>query len=139
MSYHTKTLLMSRKNMLFTGQPIFSQILQLIPRSMVGRLSSRHQSDRYVKTFKSWDHMVTMLYQGFFQCLSLRELITGLQANSERLRHLGLSNTPRRSTVADANIRRPAAFFEELYHAIYTLHAQSFTGQPAHGAKNVHY
>lgn len=69
--------------------------------------------------------MVAMLYQGFFQCLSLRELITGLQANSERLRHLGLSNTPRRSTVADANIRRPAAFFEDLYHAIYRLHAES--------------
>lgn len=116
---------MSHKNTLFTGQPIFSQILQLIPRSLVGRLSSRHQSDRYVKTFKSWDHMVSMLYQGFFQCLSLRELITGLQANSGRLRHLGLNNTPRRSTLADANIRRPAAFFEDLYHAVYALHCKS--------------
>lgn len=69
--------------------------------------------------------MVAMLYQSFFQCLSLRELITGLQANSERLRHLGLNSTPRRSTVADANIRRSATFFEDLYHAVYKLHCKS--------------
>jgi len=67
----------------------------------------------------AYDHLVTMLYQGFFQCISLRELTTGLQANAQRLKHLGLTHTPRRSTLSDANMRRSASFFEELYHNIY--------------------
>jgi transposase len=66
-----------------------------------------------------------MLYQGFFQCLSLRELTTGLLANAERLRHLGLTHTPRRSTLADANARRSAVFFEKLYHGIYQRYYDS--------------
>jgi transposase len=86
---------------------------------MVGSLAREHKSNRYYKSFMAYDHLVTMLYQGFFQCLSLRELTTGLQANAERLKHLGLTRTPRRSTLADANVRRSAGFFEQLYHSIY--------------------
>ena len=122
LDYDKQTTFMRCKHSFFTGQPIFSQLLTLIPRSMVSNLSRKHNSDRYCKKFKAYDHLVTMLYQGFFQCLSLRELTTGLQANAERLRHLGISNTPRRSTIADANKRRSASFFEELYHSIYKLH-----------------
>jgi hypothetical protein len=68
------------------------------------------------------DHVVVMLYHSLFQCESLRELETGLQANEHKLRHLGLKHTPRRSTMADANRRRPAAFFADLYHALYQQH-----------------
>lgn len=67
----------------------------------------------------AYDHLITMLYQGFFQCLSLRELITGLQANRNKLLHLGLLHTPRRSTLSDANSRRSADFFGALYHQLY--------------------
>lgn len=120
--YHNRTQLMSSKHSFFTGQPIFTQLLNLVPRTIVNQLSQQHKANRYCKTFKAYDHLVTMLYQGFFQCLSLRELTTGLQANAERLRHLGLHHTPRRSTLADANGRRSAAFFEALYHRLNQLY-----------------
>lgn len=110
---------MQGKHTFFTGQPIFSQLLNLIPSSLVARLADKHKANHYCKTFKAYDHLVTMLYQGFFQCLSLRELTTGLLANAQRLRHLGLRHTPRRSTLSDANARRSADFFEELYHQLY--------------------
>lgn len=104
----------------FTGQPVFSQLLGLIPRQLVSRLSQKYNANRYCKSFMAYDHLVTMLYQGFFQCISLRELITGLQANQGRLLHLGLINTPRRSTLSDANGRRSADFFGALYHQLYS-------------------
>lgn len=103
----------------FTGQPIFNQLLFLIPRSLVGKLTRRHQADRYCKRFHSYDHLVTLLFNSFHQCTSLRELTTGLQASAHRLRHLGLTQTPRRSTIADAGLRRPHAFFEDLYQQLY--------------------
>lgn len=107
------------KNTFFTGQPIFNQLLSLIPRPVVARLVRQHQTDRYCKKFRSYDHLITMLYCTLHQCNSLREVITGMQASASRLRHLGLLFTPRRSTLSDANERRSAVFFEDLYHLIY--------------------
>lgn len=107
------------KSTFFTGQPIFNQLLSLIPRSMVNSLAKKHKTDRYCKKFRTYDHLVTMLFSVFHQCSSLREVITGIQAMSSRLAHLGVVSTPRRSTLADANERRTECFFEDLYHGIY--------------------
>jgi hypothetical protein len=106
----------------FTGQPILAQLLSFIPRSLVQRTARALQSDRYVKHFGGYEHLVTMLFAVLNRCSSLREVVTGMQACSGRLRHLGLGCTPRRSTLADANARRDATFFERLYHEIYRLH-----------------
>lgn len=110
------------KSNFFTGQPIFNQLLSLIPRNAVRQLTREYQSDRYCKKFKAFDHLVTMLFCCFHQCSSLRELITGLQANSHRLQHLGIQHTPRRSTLADANKRRQAVLFEKIFKAIHKHH-----------------
>lgn len=110
------------KSTFFTGQPVLTQLLRLIPRQIVDKLSEKHQCDRYFKKFKAYDHLVSMLFCSFNQCTSLRELVTGLQANSYRLQHLGLKHTPRRSTLADANKRRSPEFFESLFHALFKSH-----------------
>jgi hypothetical protein len=110
------------KSTFFTGQPVMNQLLSLVPRSMVMELARKHQSDHYYKKFKAYDHLVSMLFSGFHHCSSLRELITGLQANAHRLHHLGVVHTPRRSTLADANKNRSAVFFEDLFMRLYHLH-----------------
>lgn len=110
------------KSTFFTGQPIFTQLLSLIPGSMVKSLSRQFKADKYCKKFTANDHLVTMLFSTFHHCSSLRELITGLQANSHRLNHLGLHYTPRKSTLADANARRSADFFGALFHRLYAHH-----------------
>ncbi|SES10087.1 DUF4372 domain-containing protein, partial [Pedobacter rhizosphaerae] len=74
-----------RKNTFFTGQPILGQLLSLIPRYKVDQLSQKYHSNRYCKKFRTYDHLVTMLFSSFHHCTSLRELITGLQASSTRL------------------------------------------------------
>lgn len=109
---------MSKSNF-FTGQPILSQVLQLIPSSLVDRLARKHKADRYCKKFMAWDHVVAMVFSIFQQATSLREVVTGLQAWDSRLRHLGVKNFPRRSTLADANSRRPEAFFQELFQELF--------------------
>ncbi|MFH5886476.1 IS4 family transposase [Halalkalibaculum sp. DA3122] len=121
------------KHTYFTGQPVLAQIIHLIPRSMVHRLARRHGADRYCKSFFSWDHLIAMLYAHFSGCGSLREVITGLLAAEGKLRHLGLTRTPRRSTLSDANNRRPEQLFGDLYHQ---LAGRYFTGSPDSRSKN---
>lgn len=59
-----------------------------------------------------------MLYACFHRCQSIREVITGMQANYNKLTHLGIRSLPRRSTFAEANGSRSSAFFEQLYHSL---------------------
>ncbi len=99
----------------FIGQPIFSQLLKLIPRNMALSVGKAFEADRYCKRFTTYDHLVTMLYVIFNQCSSLREVTTGMLAWEGRLQHLGVRHHPCRCTLSDANKRRPSAIFEAIY------------------------
>jgi hypothetical protein len=65
------------KNTHFFGQPIFSQLLSLVDRSLVSKVTSKNQSDRYYKSFDTWQHLVTMLYCTFSGATSLRGVVYG--------------------------------------------------------------
>ena len=112
------------KNAIFTGQPIFSQLLNLINFRDVGRCVSQHSSDRYYKRFKTRHHLVTMLYTVFHKCTSVREVVTGMQACQLRLNHLGMDYCPRRSTLSDANKNRTHEVFGSIYRKLFDQHHQ---------------
>jgi hypothetical protein len=110
------------KSTIFSGQPIFTQLLSFIPEGIISRLARRHQSDRYCKRFDSKHHLVTMLFAVINKCTSLREVTTGLQVASGKLGHFKLIHDIKRSTLADANSRRSSAFFGDLFHELYKHH-----------------
>ena len=110
------------KSKKFPGQPIFSQVLQLIPREILSGLVKQYGSDRYVKKFKTFDQLVAMLFCALERCTSTREVQTGLQVWEGRLVHLGVHSYPCRSTLSDANRRCPEALFGDLYHALVKLY-----------------
>ena len=103
------------KSSFFAGQPIFSQILSLIPRHVITAAARKHRADRYYKKFDTYHHLVTMLFSIYNNCSSLREIITGIIAWALRINHIGLTYFPPRSTIADANVRRNAEVFEDIY------------------------
>lgn len=113
------------KNANFTGQPIFSQLLKLIDRSVVVKQANLNGSDYYYKKFKTYDHLVTMLYAIFHKCSSLREVVTGMQVCHQRLQHLGIKYSPRRSTISEANAKRTPQVFEGIYKSLYNKYGSS--------------
>lgn len=106
------------KNIYFFGNPVFGQLINLIPEHLIKDLVSNNNSDYYYKRFKTYDHLVVMLYACLHQCESLRVLVTGIQAHQQKLRHLGLKDIPKRSTISDANRLRDSIFFEQLFHKL---------------------
>lgn len=110
------------KSTFFSGQPVFSQLIKLIPERLIGQLSRRYNTDHYYKVFKTRDHLISMLYACFHNCGSLREVITGLEASYNKFSHIKLQCIPRRSTLADANSRREVRFFEDLYQELYRIY-----------------
>lgn len=111
------------KSTFFTGQPIFAQLLKFIPKDKVLRIALETKADHYCKRFNTYEHLVTLLYSIYNNCNSLREVTTGMLASEQRLAHLGVRYHPRRSTIADANIRRKAEVFEQIYFSIFSKYA----------------
>lgn len=106
----------------FSGQPLYSQVINLLDRSKILQISQQHDGERYVKSFNCWSHLVVMLYAVIMRFDSLREISTSMLAEARKLVHLRLVTMPRRSTLADANKRRPEAIFEEIYRSLYTTY-----------------
>lgn len=116
-------LITVNKSTFFNGQPIFTQLLKFIPKDSVTRIAHEHKADYYSKRFNTYEHLVTMLYSIFNNCNSLREVSTGMLASEERLTHLGIRYHPRRSTISDANNRRMAEVFGQIYYTLYKKYA----------------
>lgn len=107
------------KNTHFFGQPIFSQLLSFVDKSILFKVKAKHQSDRYYKKFDTWQHLVTMLYCSFSGATSLRELSTGLLAWQNKLVHIGMPSSPKRSTISDGNSKRPSGVFKDIYMGLF--------------------
>jgi len=103
----------------FSGQPMIKQLLKLLSPSIITRTVSNHNSDRYYKRFKTYDHLVTMLYATLSGVSSLRELSTILLACEGRIGHLNLKDFPKRSTLSDANKNRSSEVFASIYYSLF--------------------
>lgn len=106
----------------FSGQPLYSQIIDLLRKSKILRISRANGGERYVKSFDGWTHLVVMLYAVIQRFDSLREITNSLLAESRKLCHLGISVKTSRSTLADANKRRSEAVFEAIYRDLYATY-----------------
>jgi hypothetical protein len=102
----------------FVGQPILSQILDLIPSSLIYKASRKHQSNRYYKKLPFRVHLVSLLYGVFSYCNGLRELCEGLLACEGKLLHLDFDKAPARSTLSDANTNRSFLVFATIYEEL---------------------
>jgi hypothetical protein len=107
----------------FSGQPIFNQLLTFIDKSEIRKIAKEHGSERYVKKFTTYNHLVVMLFVAFEGYHSIREVILGLLANAHKLSHLGLSYLVKRSTFSEANQRRSSKVFEDIYMSVYRKYA----------------
>ena len=112
---------------------VLGQLLKALSRRQFGAIVERHQGDRYIKDFKSWDHLVTLIFAQLGGTASLRELETVWNAQAAHHYHLG-SGAVCRSTVSDANARRPSALFAEVFAA---LSAAAGITLPHHGGEAV--
>src|SRR5690606_29435017 len=103
------------KDKKFTGQPVLSQILNLVDSSLISKVSRQHKANRYYKRLPLRVHLVSLLYGVFSYCNGLRELCEGLLACEGKLVHLGFDKAPARSTLSDANNKRSFLVFESIY------------------------
>lgn len=111
-----------RKNSHFSGQPLYGQVIKLLDKSKILQFSREKGGECYTKRFNVWVHLVVMLYAVIMRFDSLREITASLLAETRKLAHLGITFKIGRSTLADANKRRPEAIFEAIYRDLYATY-----------------
>lgn len=100
------------KDKAFVGQPVLSQLLDVIPSSLIRKANRKYKANRYYKRLPLRVHLVSLLYGVFSYCNGLRELCEG------KLSHLSLDKAPARSTLSDANSKRSFLVFETIYEEL---------------------
>lgn len=111
----------------FFGQPVYGQLIKLLDKAKILQISRNLGGERYVKSFDGFTHLLTMLYAVIMRFDSLREIETSMTAEVRKLHHIGIETVPKRSTLSDANARRPEKFFEEVYRDLYEANKSKLT------------
>ncbi|MFC1591428.1 DUF4372 domain-containing protein [Thermodesulfobacteriota bacterium] len=95
---------------------LFSQLIAVFNRNNFYHLVMEHKAERHSKGFSSWDQFVSMLFCQLAQAKSLREICGGLACCVGKLRHLGMTAAPKKSTLSYANAHRPWELFRDLFY-----------------------
>ena len=96
---------------------VMHQILKYVPWGVFEQLVDEHRADKHVRRLSTKSQFVALLYGQLSGAVSLREIVAGLQSHQARLYHLGIEPVCR-STLADANARRPWEVFGALFSVL---------------------
>lgn len=100
------------------GQPLFKQIVKMLPKDEFDLLVSKCGSDRYYKTFFSWEQLIVMLFGIFSRCDSMGEVCDGMRALGGKLNYLDMDVAPAKSTAGDALRDRDEELFRLYYFVL---------------------
>ena len=110
---------------------LLHELGKAMPRWRFEQLARRSAADRRVRTLPCWSQFVALVFAQFAGISSLRELIAALASHANHAYHLGLGPI-RRSTLAEANAKRPLA----LYQAVLLTLLDRLQPRLAHSARD---
>ena len=87
-------------------------------RHHIDKQVSALDSDRYIKSFTTWNQLTALLYAQASGKQSLRDIQNGIAAQGAKLCRIGLPDGVKRSILSDANKNRPSTVFERLFYSI---------------------
>ena len=92
----------------------FHQLLKFLPRQRFQTMVDRHKGDHRTRTLSCWDQLVALLFGQLSSRQSLRDLEDSFNRKNAHHYHLG-TRAIRRSSLSDANHKRPVAIFQETF------------------------
>jgi IS4 transposase len=93
---------------------LMHDLLKFVPWREFDRLVDEHDADRRVRTLTTKSQFVALVHAQLAGAASLREIEATLASHAARLYHLG-AKAPKKSTLADANAKRPPDLFAALF------------------------
>jgi len=96
------------------GQTVFSQIMDFLPIYEFRKCVRRYHGDYRVKNFTCWNQFLCLAFAQLTYRESLRDIESCLNSMSNRLYHMGFRGKVTRTTLADANEKRPWQIYADF-------------------------
>ena len=96
------------------GKYVFSQLMDLISYKQFQTIVNRHFGDYKVKDFSCWKQLLCMAFGQITHRESLSDTMICLNANANKLYHLGIGKLVSKSTLSKANENRSSLIYEDL-------------------------
>jgi len=97
---------------------IFRQMLQLIPRLEFQSIVNCYNGDYRIRKLTCWTQFVHLIFSQISSRFSIRDIVQNTLFQRNKLYHLGAS-TVCRSTLADANNKRPFQIYQDTFLRLY--------------------
>lgn len=107
---------------------ILSQLCQMIPAHLVGKIARAHGVDKKARSFSPWSHVVTLLFAQLIHASSLHHVCDALRSHLPKLLTVRHATAPAKNTLSHANRNRDAAMAEELFWSVLTYLHSSHPG-----------
>ena len=98
---------------MFKDEYVFSQLVKFLDYEKFKYIVKKYNGDKYIKSYTSWNQLLTMIFGQLSNRESLRDLIVAMEAHAGKLYHLGIGKSVTRSNLSKANEQRDCRIFEE--------------------------
>jgi IS4 transposase len=96
---------------------VFHGLLKYVPWHCLERSVEKYGTDALSRRLSTKRHFIALLFGQLSGASSLREIVTGMSSHETRLYHLGAAPA-KRSTLSDANSKRPWQVFGDVFAAL---------------------
>lgn len=100
------------------GKYVFSQLVDFLPKDKFDWFVKKYDSNKYMKKFTCWNHLLVMIFARLTQRESLRDLVSVLNAHKSKFNRLGFGESVTRSNLSKANEQREAKIFEDMAYVM---------------------
>ena len=106
---------------MFSGEYIFSQVMDHLPIHTFRKCVERYSGNRYVKSFNCFDQFLCMAFGQLTHRESLRDIEICLRAHKPKLYHIGIRGGISRNTFSNANKTRDWRIYADFAHALIKI------------------
>ena len=112
------------------GQTVFAQLMDCLPKYEFDKCVCKHRGDYHVRSMTCYEQFLIMAFAQLTYRESLRDIETCLRAMDPRLYHAGIRCKVARSTLADANEKRPWQIFADFAQVLITQAGTLYADEP---------
>lgn len=115
---------------MYTGNLIFTQVMDFMPQHTFRRCIARYQGNNNVRSFTCLDQYLCMAFAQLTYRESLRDIEACLRAQQQKLYHMGIRGNVARSNLADANEQRDWRIYADLAYSLILTARTLYSNEP---------
>ena len=111
------------------GRTVFAQLMDCLPKYEFNKCVRRHRGDYHVRSLTCYEQFRILAFAQLTYRESLRDIETCLRALGPKLYHAGIRGRVSRSTLADANEKRPWQIYADFAQVLIAQASLLYTDE----------